>query len=119
MNPRHPLRSMACAGTRTYHAVVAGLSKLLPIGLASAAAGLWAVSAAAQDPGFFSETLEAAGRIQSPTEVQVGSRDCFVNPTEESLFGFTNLTGQGVLTYYDEIPASKLYVEIGGANHVS
>jgi hypothetical protein len=67
----------------------------------------------------FMETIEAAERIRVPTQIQVGNRDCFVNPKEGSLLRFTNLTDQGVATYYDIITARKLYVEINGANHVA
>jgi hypothetical protein len=67
----------------------------------------------------FMETIEAAERIRMPTQIQVGNRDCFVNPQEGSLLRFTNLTDQGVETYYDIIMARKLYVEINGANHVA
>ena len=67
----------------------------------------------------FAETIEAAERIEVPIQIQVGNRDCFVNPKEGSLLWFTNLTGQGVSTYYDIITAQKLYVEINGANHVA
>jgi hypothetical protein len=67
----------------------------------------------------FMETIEAAERIQVPTQIQVGNRDCFINPKEGSMLRFTNLTDQGAATYYDIVTARKLYVEIEGANHVA
>jgi hypothetical protein len=94
--------------------------------LEAAGSGFKADAVVALAPGIndlgrfiFMETIEAAARIQVPTQIQVGNRDCFVNPKEGTLLWFTNLTGQGVATYYDIITARKLYVEINGANHVA
>jgi len=67
----------------------------------------------------FHESLKAAELINIPVQIQVGSLDCIVNPPAGTMLGFTNLTGKGVLTYYDLIPSSKLYLEINGANHVA
>ena len=94
--------------------------------LEAAGSGVKADAVVALAPGIndlgrfiFMETIKAAKRIRVPTQVQVGNLDCFTNPQEGTLFWFTNLTGQGVATYYNIITARKLFVEINGANHVA
>ena len=106
------------------------------IGLvALSAGGAGAIEAAAADlrvravvafaPGIndlgrflFQDTLDAAAHVAVPTQIQVGTEDCLVNPRPPSLLAFTNLGRGGVDLYYDAIPAERQLLEITGANHI-
>ncbi|MFN7954050.1 MAG: hypothetical protein U0610_20150 [bacterium] len=106
------------------------------IGLvALSAGGAGAIEAAGNDPRIgavvafapgisdlgrflFQDTIDAAARIAAPTQIQVGTEDCLVNPRPPSLLAFTNLERGGVETYYDAIPARRQLLEIMGANHI-
>ncbi|MBK7975737.1 MAG: hypothetical protein IPK07_21490 [Deltaproteobacteria bacterium] len=103
------------------------------VALSAGAAG--AIEAAAVDPRvravvafapgindlgrfLFQDTLDAAARVTAPTQIQVGTEDCLVNPRPPSLLAFTNLGRGGVDLYYDAIPAERQLLEITGANHI-
>lgn len=106
------------------------------IGLvALSAGGAGAIEAAAADPRaravvafapgmndlgrfLFQDTLDAAAHVSVPTQIQVGTEDCLVNPRPPSLLAFTNLGRGGVDLYYDAIPAERQLLEITGANHI-
>jgi pimeloyl-ACP methyl ester carboxylesterase len=113
-----------------------GLVDPARIGLvALSAGGAGAIEAAGKDPRvdavvafapgindlgrfLFQETIDAASHIEAPTQIQVGTEDCLVNPRSPSLLAFTNLGHASVETYYDAIPARRQFLEIAGANHV-
>ncbi len=66
----------------------------------------------------FKETIDASAHVTAPTQIQVGTEDCLVNPRPPSLLAFTNLGHTSVETYYDAIPARRQFLEIAGANHL-
>lgn len=106
------------------------------IGLvALSAGGAGAIQAAGDDPRvgavvafapgindlgrfLFQDVIDAAARVAAPTQIQVGTEDCLVNPRPPSLLAFTNLGRTSVETYYDAIPARRQFLEITGADHV-
>ncbi len=95
-------------------------ARLGAIGLSMGGAG--ALEAAGTDPRFaavvslapgwsdyakflFQDTLAAAGKITTPTQIQRGSEDCLV-------------PADGPLGYYAAVPARKQYLEIHGGDHI-
>jgi len=66
----------------------------------------------------FQESLQAAREVKVPVQIQIGSRDCIINPEPENLFGFTNVTGMGVMYYYEALTSLRQYIEIRDGTHM-